>query len=353
MTDSKVMRITEARSIREIDEELWDSVTGNVLSMTHRWLRVTETSWRFHEPRYLLLEDDQGPCAVIATDAYVSLRDLGFFGWLRQRLSLAIRPPFSSMCGVMVRPGMPLNAMVPELDKVLSQLCHRERRLLITVSNVSTYELPAWQQAGFLAYPQKGVSVLDLPSTYDLYQQSLNREARQELRRAHRRGAKFDVHFETGPLANDSEQIQSLVCEVFAKHGISYNAIPFAADFFGQLDREMSGNVQFVRGYAGGELAGLFVCLQNGSTLWAPLAGLRYEIARPSYLYFLLFDEVIRWSIEHGIQKLYMGKTNERQKQRQGFRLEERWLCYRSNFRPLNPVLAFGFPLIQCLLRHS
>jgi predicted N-acyltransferase len=351
--DSKVMRLTEARSIREIDEELWDSVTGDVLSMTHRWLRVMETCWRSYGPRYLLLEDQQGPCIAVIANTAVASENLGPLGWFYQHLSLAISPPFSSMCGVMTRPGTSLESVIPYLEPVLSQSCCREKRLLLTVDNVVPSDLPAWRQAGFLAYPQKGVSVLDLPLTYDLYQQSLNREARQELRRAHRRGARFDVHIETGPLANDSEQIHSLVCEVFANHGILNKDIPFAADFFGQLDREMSGNVQFVRGYAGGELAGLFVCLLNGSTLWAPLAGLRYEIARPSYLYFLLFDEVIRWGIEHGIQKLYMGKTNERQKQRQGFQLEERWFCYRSNFRPLNPVLAFGFPLVQRLFRHS
>jgi hypothetical protein len=79
------------------------------------------------------------------------------------------------------------------------------------------------------------------------------------------------------------------------------------------------------------------------------MIGLHYEIARPSFLYFLLQDEAIQWSIQHGLRRLYVGRTNEREKQKHGFYLEERWLCYRARVRPLNRVLAAALPLIQRL----
>jgi hypothetical protein len=94
----------EARSIQKIDEERWDSVTGGVLSMSHRWLRVVETHWRSHGSRYLLMEDQQGPCVAIAAKTAVDSDGMGLLGWLYHRLSLAVSLPFSSMCGVMVRP---------------------------------------------------------------------------------------------------------------------------------------------------------------------------------------------------------------------------------------------------------
>jgi predicted N-acyltransferase len=195
------------------------------------------------------------------------------------------------------------------------------------------------------------VNVLDLPATYDLYLASLSPKNRSELRRVRKRAAEFDVHFEVGPLANDSEQIFALLQEVFAKHGTAPQAMPFTSQFFAGLEREMPADVQFIRGYVGTTLAGVSLCLLNGPTLWWPMAGLRYEIARPTYLYFLLIDEMIRWSIEHGIQKIYGGKTAEREKQRHGFHLEERWLCYHASLRPLNQALAFALPLAQRLLR--
>jgi len=235
----------------------------------------------------------------------------------------------------------------------LSQLCRREKRLLLTIDNIVSSDLPAWRQKGFMAFQQQGLNILDLPSTYDLYLDTLRPKDRSELRRIRKRGMELDVHFEIGPLANDGEQIYALFCEVFANHGTSPQAMSFNPDFFTGLEREMPGDVQFLRGYVGKNLAGVSLCLLNGSTLWWPMAGLHHEIARPSYLYFLLIDEMIRWGIEHGVKKIFGGKTAGREKQRHGFHLEERWFCYRSNFRPLNPVLAFGFPLAQRLLRHS
>jgi predicted N-acyltransferase len=339
----------DARSIRDIDEERWDSITGEVLSMTHRWFRVMESSWRFHEPRYLLLEDAQGPCAAVVTDLYVSFKNLGGSGWLRQRLSLAVRPPFSSMCGVMVRPNVSLEALMPQIMSALGQACRQEKRFLITVSNVNLLDLPSWQQAGFSAISQPSLNLLELPSGYDLYLKSLRSKDQSELRRIRKRVTEFDIHFEMGPLANDGGQIYSLLCEVFAHHGTRPKAMPFSPQFFVSLEREMPGDVLFLRGFIGKTLAGVSLCLLNGPTLWWPMAGLRYELARPSYLYFLLMDEMIQWSIEHHITKIVGGKTAEREKKRHGFHQEERWLCYRGEGYSLNKVLALASPLIQRL----
>jgi predicted N-acyltransferase len=346
------MKCTETRSIREMDEQRWDSVTGDVLSMTHRWLRVMETCWRSYGPRYLLLEDQQGPCIAVIANTVAAFENLGPLGWFYQQLSLAVSPPFSSMCGVMTRPGTSLESVMPYLEPVLSRLCRQEKRLLLTIDNLATSDLLSWQKAGFLTSPQQGLNILDLPSTYDLYLKSLYPKDRSELRRIRKRVAEFDIHFEVGPLANDGEQIYALLCEVFATHGTSPDAMPFTPQFFTGLEREMPGNVLFIRGYVGETLAGVSLCLLNGSTLWWPMAGLRYEIARPTYLYFLLMDEMIQWSIEHGIKKIFGGKTAEREKQRHGFHLEERWLCYRASIRPLNWAFSIALPIVKRLMRH-
>lgn len=347
MRIDSVIKVIETDSIKDIDEAEWDSVTGDVLSMTHRWLRVMETHWNFYRPYYFLLENAQGPCAAIVVDLYVSFKHLGLLGWLRQRLSLALRPPFSSFCGVMVRPGISLDAIMPDLDAVLRQICRQEKRLVITVSNVGASELPGWQQAGFLAIPQPKVGFLNLPATYEQYLDSLRTKDRHELRRARRRGEKFELRFETTPLANDGKQIYALFCEVFARHGTPRESIPFTPQFLAILEQELPGDVFFLRGYAAEKLVGVGLCLRNGATLWAPLIGLHYEIARPSYLYFLLTDETIRLGIELGMQKIFLGKTNERVKQRHGLQFEDRWLCFRARLGPLNRILSLVLPWVQ------
>jgi predicted N-acyltransferase len=341
------MNFIEADSIQDIDAAQWDTVAGDVLSMTHRWLRVTETHWKFYQPRYFLLEDAQGPCVAIVTDLYVSIKDLGLLGWLRQRLSLALRPPFSSFCGVLVRPGTSLEVVMPELEPLLGQICKQEKRLLITVSNISASDLSCWQQAGFLATPQLKVSSLDLPETYEHYLATLRAKDRNELRRARRRGEQFELRFEIGPLANDNEQIFALFCEVFARYGTPREAVPFTPQFLAAMQEELADDMFFVRGYAGEKLAGVSLCLRNGASLWVPTIGMHYEIARPSYLYFLLIDETIQWAIDHGIQSFSFGKTNERVKQRHGFHLEDRWLCYRARLGLLNRIFSWILPLVQ------
>jgi predicted N-acyltransferase len=344
------MKFAETHSIREIEEGRWDSVVGDSLSMSHRWLRVMEAYWHSYGSRYLLMEDEKGPCAAVVANTAIASGDLGLLGWFYQRLSLAISPPFSSMCGVMIRPGTSIESVIPHLDPVLSQLCRREKRLLLTIDNIVPSDLPVWRQKGFMAFQQQGLNILDLPSTYDLYLDALRPKDRSELRRIRKRAMEFDVHFEVGPLANDGEQIYALFCEVFANHGTSLRAMPFNLHFFTGLECEMPGDVQFIRGYVGKTLAGVFLCLLNGSTLWWPMAGLHHETARPSYLYFLLIDEMIRWGIEHGIKKIFGGKTADREKQRHGFHLEERWFCYRANSRLINQGLALSVPLVKKLM---
>lgn len=341
------MKIIETDSIREIDAAQWDIVTGDVLSMTHRWLHVMETQWNSYQPHYILLEDAQGPCVAIVADLFASFKDMGLFGWLRQRFSLALRPPLSSFCGVMIRPGTSLEVVMPELEPVLGQLCRQQKRFLITVSNVGATDLPHWRQAGFLAAPQAKVSSLDILETYEHYLATLRAKDRNELRRARRRGEKFDLRFEAGPLTNDGEQIFTLFCEVFARYGTPPEAVPFTPQFLAAMQEELADEMFFVRGYAGGKLAGASLCLRNGASLWVPTIGMHYEIARPSYLYFLLIDETVRWAIDNGIRHFSFGKTNERVKQRHGFHLEDRWLCYRARLGLLNRIISWILPMIQ------
>lgn len=337
------MICTQARSIREIDEARWDAVTGGVLQMTHRWLRVVEASWRFYQPLYLLLEDENGPCAAALANTSITLeKRFGFLGCFYQLSSLIVRPPFASRPSVVVRPGLRLDAIMPELNAAFGQLSRQERRLLIAVGNIGAADVSMWQAAGFLAVRQPSVSLLDVPATYDDYLQSLPGKDRRELQRIRRRADELGVRFETGPLGDDSEKIYALLSEVYAKHGVKQDAIPFTPQLLVSLAQEMPDEVVLIRGYFADELVGVFLNLLEPTMLLAFTAGLRYEIARPTLLYFLLLDESIRLGIQRGVSQVYVGRTNEREKRRQGFSADERWLCCRAGLQPLNRALMLS-----------
>jgi predicted N-acyltransferase len=257
------------------------------------------------------------------------------------------------MCSVVVRPGLSLESVMPELEPALDQLRRKEKRPLISIGNVAASDLPCWQQAGFQAYPQRSVSSLDLPATYAGYLDSLQRKDRQRLRRLHKRAAELDVRIETGALADDTQQIFPLLCEVYAKYGIPQKAMPFTPRLLSGMEKEMPGSILVIRGYVGNELAGVALSLLGDSVLLGLMIGLHYETARPSYLYFLLQDEVIRWGIQHGLRRVYAGRSNEREKQEQGFHLEDRWLCYRAGVRPVNRALSMALPWVGRLSRRT
>jgi predicted N-acyltransferase len=214
--------------------------------------------------------------------------------------------------------------------------------------NIRQADIPAWQAHGFVLSAQEGTAVLDLPSDYDQYLNSLSGKNRSELRRNRRRATEQQVRLQQGSLHEDGTLVYPLFREVFARHS---ETIPFTAEFFATIAREMPGQALLFKGFVGGELAGASLYLTNGPRAWWPLVGLNYELAYPSYLYFLLLDEMIQWSIQHGVKRFYGGTTKEREKQKHGFTVQERWFGYHASPSALNRLLRFTLPAAQKFLK--
>lgn len=346
----ELLRYTRSNSIGEIDASRWDAVAHRLLVMKHSYCRLMEAGWRTYEPRYLLLEDGQGPCALAVANKGETFGNQGLMKWLYRRLNLVFYFPYNTECAVFARPGLPLEAVMPELVSAMETLCRRERRFLMAVGNIPAGDLPAWERAGFLASPQASTNILDLPETYDLYLLSLRPKDRAELRRIRKRADELEVHFKIEGLAEDGEQIYTLFKNVSTRHGASEETIPFTPQFFAEFGHHMAEQTLFVKGFVENRLAGALLCSWEGATLWWQMAGLDYERARPTYLYFLLMDEMIRWSIAHGVRRIYGGFSSDREKQGHGFRAEPRWMCYRACSRPLNRLLTLALPLARRLM---
>ncbi len=344
------MHYRVARSIEAFDRASWDAVAGKHLAMSYRWQRMMEASRRRYQPHYGLVTDQEGPLAIAVANA---AEPFGFSGWretLRRRTTLVLRGPFSPVdCGLLMRPGADPAATLPRLEAMLRRLCWQAKRPLLGVSGVSPADLPHWQVLGFAAADQPPNTVLDLPPTYDQYVSDLPKKGRSELGRMRRRIESQDVSFWVGPLAGESERLYGLLCEVFSYHGTPADEMEFSAELFTAMERELGDQVVLFKSLVRGELAGYLLCLTSEKTLWWLIAGLRYELARPSYAYFLLIDEMVRWAIEQGFERIHGGLTNERQKQRHGFQLQPRWFCYRCVSRPLNSLFARLLPALRRL----
>lgn len=328
------MRYQVVESIHLFDAERWDAVAGAEVTMTHRWHRVMEASRVAYQPRYLLAEDRAGPVAAIAAEASPSLGGSGWRDLLLRHLTLIVSAPYSSRhSGIALRPGVS-----PEcVDILLQHLAWHARRPLLGVANLDSSELANWQKRRFHARHQPPRMVLDIGSqSYDGYVESLPARARHELRRARRRAAEAEVVVQPIPLQGSAVELYPLLAEVAQRH----RSVVFSPELFPALARELDDRVVVLAATVHGRTAGFFLCLREGTSLLAVMAGLRYAVAYPSSAYFVLLDELVRWSVEHGITRIYAGLSNELQKERHGFSPHSRWLCVRAYPTSLNAMLA-------------
>lgn len=336
--DGLVMRYAD--SIREMDEAGWDALAGDQVVMSHRWQRVMEASLASYRPRYVLVSDPHGPLLGLVAN---TAEPFGRRGWreaMLKRGSIVVGAPYSSQhSGVMFRPGATLHDVLPTVERLLRRLCWREQRLLTGVANVADHDVQHWRARGFAARAQPVSMVLDLPGSYVDYLARLSAHARHELRRTRRRAADCGATVTHGPLRGTEAGLFEMFAEVCMRDAHGAPAATFTAALFPALAREMARDAVLFSGSVNGQPAGYFVCFVRGRTLLATFAGLRYDLARPSSLYFLLLDEMVQWSLRHGIQTIQAGVSNEVQKRRHGFVPRCRWFCFRAYPGALNRAI--------------
>jgi predicted N-acyltransferase len=343
------LAVEYADSIRDLDESGWDALAADQIVMSHRWQRVMEASLADYRPRYVLARDPRGPLLGLVAN---TVEPFGRRGWreaVLKRLSIVVAAPYSSQhCGVMVRPGTAVSDVLPTVEWLLARLCWHEQRLLVGVANVPDHAVDHWRARGFAARAQSATMELDLPGTYLEYLARLSARDRGELRRIRRRAADHGAMVAHGPLRGTDGHLFEMLAEVCERHTHTHTpaarAPRFTAALFPSLAREMGGDAVVFFGTVNGQPAGYFTCFVQGRTLVATLAGLRYDRARPSALYFLLIDEMIQWSVRHGIQRIQAGLSNEPQKRRHGFTPRRRWFCFRAYPGVLNRALGATHP---------
>ena len=319
-----------AHAIRQFGEHEWDSVAGSELMMSHRWHRVMEASRPDFRPCYALIDDARGPLAAVASAGRSRLIAPGTW---RERiaamLTLTIGAPFSARAsGISIRSDVSLAAAMPAIEPALAKLCLFERRPLLGVTNVQEADLRAFGARGFKTVARPPTMVLDLTSaSYAEYLLQLPKDDRAEVRRARRRATEHNLELSWAPVTGTSVALFPLFQELCAHHGTSP---PVRAEFFAAIAREMPSESQIVVGSVDGQPAGFVACLIQKDALIAPMIGLHYELSRPSCLYQVLIDEMVRWSLERGFRSIHLGLTNERQKRRHGFLPQARYACVRT-----------------------
>jgi predicted N-acyltransferase len=340
--------------IAEIDPRVWNALAANDVYAQHGWLRVLEsTASEGDSPAYLLLY--RGTELVAAAVCYRldagepdSSLDGQLFGRISGKLGalgVSLRPAL--LCGPLIGQGRHVlwrRAMPPkEVDRALSRLLDeifalaaKERRTL------AFGKVPADEQVLISALEDRGlartmnwpVSYIDiLWDDFDTYLAHLTGKGGSMATKARREvaaPAKVGVEIRRAmPFRDAAGEIFALIESNQYAH--SREPLGLAPNFMHELAERCAAAAVVTTARASGELTGAALLLRAGDCAGGPLIGVTEdERNRKAFAYFnLALYAPIRFCIEHGIGRLYLGAGLYEMKQRRGCRELELLLFVR------------------------
>lgn len=339
MAAASVPGVRLVRRIAEVDAAAWDRLAEDDVYARHGWLAtVEETATDGADPVYFLLENDgrlEGAAIGyrLSGTAPSSLDELllGRFARPFGRLGISLRPAL--LCAPLLGQGRHVlwRRDDPSPERVLETLLDAvgrhaaAERLSLAIAKLPVEErvlLDALAGRGFARTMNWPVSVLDLRwESFDAWLESLGSVASNKIRRESAAPARAGVRVNAEPdFAHLGEALFALV----AANQRAYSRQPLGLEsgFFRALARQHAGGCIVTVARAGTELAGTALLLTAGRAAGGPLIGVSGNPRnRRAFTYFnLAFYEPIRWCIEHGVQRLWLGSGLYDMKRRRGCR---------------------------------
>lgn len=324
--------------IEELDARDWNGVAA-LPTMRHEAIRSIAGAQREVAWVYALASDEKGPLAAIAARPHLESS-------LMRRAVLEVTPPVGLLGGLQLRDGVALADALPALLPSLARMARRAGcatySVVVPASDAPLY---AAHQFAFFAAPATMRSDLSGTSSYDEHFAHLTSRLRRDVRNARRRSEQHGIRFEvTTPPRGPTDQLAAVVAETYAAYGRSP---PFTPAFFDRLwGTPFAEHVLFC-GYRGDQLVAACSAFQAGGVLTAAIAGMRYELARPSLAYFTLMDEIVRFAAARRLRTVEWGTSLEDIKRR--FGAEPHGLV--AALRPSVPMPAAAWRAIRALLR--
>jgi len=327
------------RGIAEVDAAAWDRLAEDDVFARHGWLAtLEETVAEAAEPVYFLLEDgarlEGAAIGYRLTGAGHCSLDEMLLGRLARplgRLGLSLRPAL--YCGPLIGQGRHLlwrrdHALTGRLiDCLLDTVCSyaAAERLNLAFGKMPVDErelLGAFAGRGFARTMNWPVSVLDLRwDSVDGWLASLGGPAATKARREIAAPARTGVRIGAEPGFADAG---AAIFALFEANQRAHSDKPLgiAPEFLRVLSRHHTqGCVMNVARDDSG-IMGAALLLTAGRAAGAPLIGVSGDPRnRKAFTYFnLAFYDPVRWCIEQGVRRLWLGAGVYVTKRRRGFR---------------------------------
>ena len=211
-----------------------------------------------------------------------------------------------------------------------------------------TERLDDLKRSGFIeldSFPAVGVD-LNFGS-FEEYLQSLGSATRKNLRK------KLKTAFAQGGIeVRLAEDISPHVDEITRLYENAYQAgstkfEKLTAEFFLQVNKQLSSQARFFLYYVHGKLAAFNLCLVHKNILIDKFIGFDYAVSNRYNLYFVSWAHNIKWCLEHSINAYYPGQTDYEPKIRLGGKLIPLYVYLKHR----QPVSNFMLRLLALFLK--
>jgi len=340
-------RIEVANSVDEVGAAEWAGLIEKRPFAHRRWFQFVESVLHGYIPRYLLVyERDELVAAATCCQQnyyYIPYLRSRFAKNIAQRLLhlfplFSCENPMTEKSGLILRPGAANLATVQALSTAVGEEAHRRRAFFIGFDYLDERESALIGRAAcdYHLSPLPPDTYLDISwKTFEEYVASLNYRKRKNVRRDIRQAAAQGYRVERwGEYAERGDILFPLVANVHRKHGEA--DIPVGPDVYVQAERLLPGSLVLAV-YWHDQVVACELVFRDGDFLLPKLVGLNYQHAALAYS--LLAYEEIRYAIESGARRIYMGTTGYEFKRRLGCVCEPRYYALSTRSNLLNALL--------------
>ncbi|MDQ6809963.1 MAG: GNAT family N-acetyltransferase [Verrucomicrobiota bacterium] len=286
----------------------------------HRFYEIIEETLACDfEHRYLMIEDHSGKVRAVQPLFFVQQNIAeGVPGKIRSAIALVRRafPRFLTMRVLMVGCAAGeghLGACLPDDEEWVAEALHASLKIYARrckASLVVLKDFPARYRDTLRSFSNNGYTrVASMPMTrlllpyadFDGYLNSLGKSTRKDLRRKFRKTEKaapieLEVVKDVTPYV---EEVYPLYTQVHERSQLKFERL--TKDYFCSLGQQMPERTRFFIWRQLGKVVAFSLCMVNAGTIYDDYLGLDYSVALDLHLYFYTLRDIIKWSLEQGL----------------------------------------------------
>ncbi len=203
--------------------------------------------------------------------------------------------------------------------------------------------LRSFSNNGYARVPSMPMTQLPLPyENFDQYLSSLSKATRKDLRRKFRKTEKaapieLEVVNDITPYV---DEVYPLYLQVHERSHLKFERL--TKDYFCSLGQRMPERARFFIWRQLGRAVAFSVCMVYAGTIYDDYLGLDYRVALDLHLYFYTLRDIIKWSLEQGLNCYCSSPLNYDPKLHLG-----------CNLVPLDLYVLHTGALINPIFRHA